>query len=350
MTDMSIPSISVTPGMLPDEEMFWCWRQSILPYFESVPLADPARPPVIPEFHLFNAGDFLFFDTKFSRQRFLRDATWLRRNDDVEHFAIQYYRLGRNDVDNGQTNYTALAGGTYIVNLAYETDACSADNEVLSVILPRQVLDAHIPQLVRARGTLFAPGTMAGRLFGDFMESMGRNMRRAGRDDVPLMADALFGMLSVLHAGGDPGSRDVRQGTLNAVRRHIDARLSDPNLGVASLCAHFRMSRATLYRLFEAQGGVRDYIQRRRLMGAFRKLTLPGNAARGVFDVAMDVGFTSASHFASRFRAEFGMTPSEVRDAAAALHGRGDVLADEGVAEGLPDAEVITRWIRRLGG
>lgn len=350
MVGTEIPSISVTRGMLPDEEMFWCWRKSILPYFESVPLADPMRPPVVPEFHLFNAGDFLLFDTKFSRQRFVRDADWVRRNDDVEHFAIQYYRSGRNEVENGRATYSAQAGGTYIVNLAYETDAYSADSDVLSVIMPRQILDRHLPQLSRRDGTLFAPGTLTGRMFGDFMESLARNVRSAGREDVPMMTEALFGMLSVLHWGSDPSARETHQGVFNSVRRYIDANLTEPGLGVASLCARFRMSRATLYRLFNDYGGVREFIQRRRLAAAFKALTAPGNVARGIFDVAMDFGFTSASHFTSRFKTEFGWAPSQVRDAARVLHERGGELVDDMAVEGLSDAEIVSRWIRHLGG
>ena len=38
MTDGRLPSVSLLPGMLPNEELFWHWRRGIAPYFESVPL------------------------------------------------------------------------------------------------------------------------------------------------------------------------------------------------------------------------------------------------------------------------------------------------------------------------
>jgi len=334
--------------MLPDEELFWHWRRGIAPYFESVPLADPRHPPQAPEIHLFNAGGFLFFDTKFSRQKFVRDAAWLRRNDDSDHVGLQMFLSGSNQVENGGKDFLMGSGGIFAVNLGYEVDASCTDAEVLSIILPRDWLKAHLPVLLDARGRLLSDDSMSGRLFADYMMSLRRNLPAASSADAPVLSESLLGMLRALLVGADATSVEARDGVFATLARHVDDNLADPNLGVDLLCARFRMSRATLYRLFSGHGGVRDYIQRRRLMACFKALTARRNANRGVFDVALDYGFASHSHLATRFREHFGMTPSEVREAARSHHSRGDVVLSEEGESGLADVELMRRWTREL--
>lgn len=347
MTEGRLPSVSLLPGMLPNEELFWHWRRGIAPYFESVPLADPRHPPQVPEVHLYNAGGFLFFDTRFSRQRFVRDASWLRRNDDSDHVGLQLFLRGSNQVENGGRDYLMGPGSIFAVNLGYEIEATCTDAEVLSVILSRDWLADHLPALLDARGPIFPEGSMAARLFADFMLSLRRQLPHASPADAPVLSDSVLGMLRSLIGHGDPLSVEARPGVLTALQQYIEDNLSEPDLGVDALCARFRMSRATLYRLFKDLGGVRDYIQRRRLMGCFRALTTRANMSRGIFDVALDYGFSSPSHLATRFRQHFGMSPSEVREAARSRQAAGGVELSG--PDGVSDVELMRRWTRELG-
>lgn len=347
MTEARLPAVSLLPGMMPNEELFWHWRSGIAPYFDSVPMADPRDPPQVPRIHMYNPGGFLFFDTTFSRQKFIRDAAWLRRNDDSDHVGLQMFLRGSNEVQNGGRDFLVTPRTVFAVNLGYEVDANCSDAEVLSVVLPRDWLTQHLPALLDARGVLFPAGSMAGRLFGDFMVSLRRNLPLATPADGAVLSDSALGMLRAMISHGDPLSVEARSGVLDSLQRFVDDNLSDPDLGVDSLCMHFRMSRATLYRLFKDLGGVRDYIQRRRLLGCFKALTSRSNMNRGIFDVALDFGFSSPSHLATRFRLHFGMSPSEVREAAHDRHGHGEVeLSGQG---DLSEVELMRRWTRELG-
>lgn len=344
-----IPSLSLLPGMLPPEELFWHWRQAITPYFESVPLADPRNPPQVPEIHMYNAGGFLFMDTKFSGQKFVRDSSWLRRNDDSDHIGLQLYISGRNRCENGGTDFVLDTNGVYAVNLGYEVDAFCSDAEVLSIILPRDRVIADLPALGEARGLVFDGDTTSGKLLSGFFHLLRTTMPGTSASDAPVLTESLMGLLRALVTAGDPSSIEAQSGVLTALQRYIDQNLGDPGLGVERICAHFRMSRATLYRILKAQGGVRDYIQSRRLMLVFKALAAPANIERGVFDIALEYGFVNAGHFSTRFRDHFGMSPSEAREAAKSHAAHGNVLFERDDESGLSDAEIMQRWSRELG-
>lgn len=345
----ALPSVSLLPGMMSNEELFWHWRTGITPYFHSVPLADPRKPPQVPEIHLYNAQSFLFFDTKFSRQKFVRDRNWLRRNDDSDHVGLQLYLNGSNQVDHGDQSFMMAPGDIYAINLGFEIDASCTDAEVLSVILPREAVADYMPSLQDARGVVFRHNTIAGRLLADFMLSMRGILPTSVASDAQILSNSLIGLLRVLLADGNPMSVEAKGGTLTTLQRYIDQKLGDPDLGVDSICAAYRMSRATLYRLFQNQGGVRAYILRRRLMASFKALTSLDQAKRGIFDLALEFGFSSPSHFTTRFREQFGMTPSEVREAAQSHHSKGTTPRLSSHHAGYHDVELMQRWTQELG-
>jgi len=347
--DSALPSVSLIPGTLSNEELFWRWRTGISHYFRSVPLVDPRRPTRAPKVHFYNAGGFHFYHTDLSEQQYVRDPAWLRRNDDSDPVAIQLFLQGTNHVENAGRTYVMAPGMINSVNLGYEVRSSCTDAEALTLALPRLMVAEHLPSLHETHGPLFALDSTAGRLLGDFMHSLRETLPAASAADAPVLCQALFGLLQVLIANGDPHSVDARDGTFIAVRRHIDRNLGDPNLGVASICAKYRMSRATLYRLLQDEGGVRGYILRRRLLACFTALSSETQMKRGIFDIALDYGFTSPSHFATRFRDEFGMTPSEVREAAQAQHARGQSPIFTAASADLPDVELMQRWSLELG-
>ena len=153
---------------------------------------------------------------------------------------------------------------------------------------------------------MFNGDTTSGKLLAGFFHLLRATMPTTSASDAPVLTESLMGLLRALVSAGDASSIEARSGVLTALQRYIDQNLGDPGLGVETICAHFRMSRATLYRILKAQGGVRDYIQRRRLMLVFKALAAPGNIERGVFDIALEYGFVNAGHFSTRFREHFG--------------------------------------------
>lgn len=104
--------------------------------------------------------------------------------------------------------------------------------------------------------------------------------------------------------------RTVRQ----AAGSYIEARLNalEADINSAAVAAAAGVSRATLYRAFDAEGGVKRHIQDRRLHHARRALRRRTGTRPTIADIAYQYGFPSAAHFSRQFRSRFGYSPSEV--------------------------------------
>jgi AraC-like DNA-binding protein len=135
----------------------------------------------------------------------------------------------------------------------------------------------------------------------------------------------------------------MREAMLTSVKRHIEQHLGSPDLTAEALCRSFGLSRATLYRLFEPLGGLKTYIQQRRLQAAFAMLVSPAHRHRRIIEIAADCNFSSDATFIRAFRRSFGLTPGEVRSAVDAMrwHEAADGNGGEIGAIGMA-------WIRQL--
>jgi AraC-like DNA-binding protein len=93
--------------------------------------------------------------------------------------------------------------------------------------------------------------------------------------------------------------------------------MRDRLLAAAQICSAFYISRSTLYELFKPEGGIRRYLQKRRLELA--RLTLEDPAYRAdISEIAQRLGFRSLSSFSRSFRDHWGTSPRETRKEAVA--------------------------------
>jgi AraC-like DNA-binding protein len=103
----------------------------------------------------------------------------------------------------------------------------------------------------------------------------------------------------------------IRAATFSTVRRYIEANLHETDLTPESVLRASQLSRPTLYRLFESEGGLAAYIRNRRLSRAAEDLRQYPNKA--VVEIAYGLGFSSASDFTRAFRRAYDMAPLDFR-------------------------------------
>ncbi|WP_086804157.1 helix-turn-helix domain-containing protein [Streptomyces caniscabiei] len=143
------------------------------------------------------------------------------------------------------------------------------------------------------------------------------------RNAVNLLATLAAEQLGRARAGGAPGAGPAdgpvgRTPLMARVLGFIDEHLADADLSPEVIAGAHHISVRYLHRLFQDEGmSVGRWVQRRRLEECRRDLVLGVRNRRTIASVAGRWGFLSATHFSRVFRAAYGMSPSEWRDAAA---------------------------------
>lgn len=214
-----------------------------------------------------------------------------------------------------------------------------------SLAIPREALAARDRDLDDLHGRILRHDSPAARLLKGHVETIWSMAGNLSIHDAPAVGRSTIDLLAGLAL---PASdrlvtrRAVSESRLTQIRRFIDANLREPSLGPEMLSRRFGLSRASLYRLFEPLGGVREHIQGRRLRRAFDALTDPSLRHLPLIQVAEGHGFGAWSSFARAFKARFGMSPGEAREIGAASAMRAWTMATRD--QRLPD------WLRTLEG
>jgi AraC-like DNA-binding protein len=106
----------------------------------------------------------------------------------------------------------------------------------------------------------------------------------------------------------------ARATALTLLKAAIESRLHDPDLKPVTAAAAAGISVRYANVLLAQEGtGLEAYIILRRLERCRRALDDPAQARRTIGDIAFSWGFSDLSHFARRFKAEYGCTPGDYR-------------------------------------
>ena len=102
------------------------------------------------------------------------------------------------------------------------------------------------------------------------------------------------------------------QRRLVEVKQFILANLHDTELDVERIASTHNMAPRTLYRMFSSEGTTPiRWLWQQRLAASFKALA-EGQATQ-VTETAMRFGFSDLSHFSRAFKAEFELTPRELK-------------------------------------
>lgn len=154
--------------------------------------------------------------------------------------------------------------------------------------------------------------SMLGQMVHDSMDEIFHLLQNAGTGLSDVKLDSLFSCLKI--AMGVPVQRgDVRAHARAALHtlicRYIEHNLGDPFLTTSTLLRQFGVSRASLYRMFEAEGGVRNYITERRATRAILEISKAPNVRGQIQRAAMEAGFLTAPSFNRTIKRLYGISP-----------------------------------------
>ncbi|OLL32126.1 AraC family transcriptional regulator [Burkholderia sp. SRS-W-2-2016] len=195
---------------------------------------------------------------------------------------------------------------------------------MIALFVSREMVNAMLPEAESIHGSVLEYQTPLARLIPAQLAELGRTLPTLSAPDaqqalyscVQLIATA-FGKQSGLIGNARAIARTA---CFAATRRYIDAHLGMADLTVERVLAVSQLSRPTLYRLFEPEGGLAAYIRNRRLREAADELRRYPH--KRVIDVAYGWGFNSASDFNRAFRRAYEMSPGDFRATASAINQR----------------------------
>ena len=205
------------------------------------------------------------------------------------------------------------AGDVEIIDYARPFRSAATDYANLMVVLARDSVPAALLAL-EPHGLIFPRGSGAARLIGAAMQEF---YAQADELTVSEAEAAIEGIVALTTAcararlAGDEA--DHVKSRRKAALDYIDAHLGNAQLGPDEIADAANLSRASLYRLLAAEGGIRAVLLKRRLDEALRLMLADNKDERSLKEIAKCCGFGGTSQFSRAFRARFGAPPRQYR-------------------------------------
>ena len=192
-----------------------------------------------------------------------------------------------------------------------------------TLLFPREQVIAVCPRLADISALPSMAGSGPARLLVRYMNALALELPRLEPAAGVAAANAALELLRAAIEPQLPTSRDAARAAIRTdVGRYVRTHLQEPDLGPASIARAYAMSVRALHALFEdVDASVAGLVRRERLGRCMEDLERANGGS--VTDIAFRWGFCDAAHFSRVFKREFGATPSEVRQAAAAARDSG---------------------------
>ena len=268
-------------------------------------------------------GNALLVDSSVSALEYHRTPAHIARGG-LDHYQVALCLHGEMSFSSGRRKVTLRPGDICLIDMAQPnrtvyTVAEDGRSRLMALILQRGILAPKLAHPDSATAAFLPAGHHHARLLADQFAAL-------WEPDVPsdgalaamieAMADIMAGVAG--RAADTEGEVERAEHHLYRamIKRHIAANLETRSLAADDLCRRFEISRASLYRLFEADGGLARYIQEQRLNRALMLLVSPASRSKRLIDLALSLQFSSDSSFVRAFRRRFGSTPGEIRELA----------------------------------
>jgi len=229
--------------------------------------------------------------------------------DQAGHLLVRLVLQGEQRVNCGRRAIELAEGDLCVCEPGYPRSTEARQCEILTIALQRDRLDNATGSL---HGAVLRGDHPLGQLLGGHLQRLlltlpGLTLANA--------ASTVHITLSLLHtclglqcqALETTASDPLRARIIAFIESHVHA----PDLDARTLQQVFHLSRARLYRILQAEGGVAHVIARARTDAAFRDIR--SRPEQPLLKVAERWGFSNLRQFQRAFRARFGFSPGTLR-------------------------------------
>lgn len=252
-------------------------------------------------------------------QKVRRTASLIAESDD-DHVLLQIQREGRCVLQQDGRTAVALPGDLVLYDSVrpYELLFDDLSHDAWILRLTRGQLEAHVGGLQDLTATTLGSGNTAVRTLVAMLGTLHDHVHELHPASVHSMSEAVTSTVAAslrsLPKANVKKASNLASYHLTRVKAFVQKNLRDPDMSIASIAAAMQMSPDSLCRLFRSEPvSLSRWLWQQRLEACRRDLCDVRLARRGVSDIAFSWGFSDAAHFSRSFRAQFGISPRELR-------------------------------------
>ncbi|VVE58344.1 AraC type helix-turn-helix- domain-containing protein [Pandoraea anapnoica] len=288
------------------------WREMTRPVFDIVALDGLRANTAVGDLRSRANGELFLGRTTFSSQKFTRSQRKVQVSG-LDGYILQFLTSGEMRGNVGKEYLQLGPGDIWILDLSRTCENQASSGARLTMMIERDRLEKLMgrPDL---HGQVFRRRQPVTRILFDYMVELWS----VSLDITPGAASLSIDVVGNLLRGGQSDrlrlSPEEELNFLETIRgrilRFVDQQLEDPNLSVEMIADRFCISKSSLYRAMEMDGGVATVVRERRLAKAF-SLLVRGDMK--IAQVAYACGFSNSQQFFKAFHRKFGFPPSEAR-------------------------------------
>jgi AraC-like DNA-binding protein len=304
---------------LPARDRYSAWRDAdvatLSTRFDTVP-----REPFSVSMDWLDLGILGIGHTRITANDWIRETGRLNR-DGCDDLVVSIRHVGGASGDMNGRDVSGTTGSIMLADLAQPQAHRSDASITTGFVIPRAIAEQTLPSVRSLHGHVIAPRHAA--LLVSHVAMIHQHAGNLPRSSGPGLAQTVLDLFAVSLAasmGGVPADEQQYERGLDfRLRDTIERQLGSASLNTARLSKTLGVSRSTLYRLLQHEGGVQAYIRNRRLARIADTLRDPADR-QTIAALAERWGFCDAAYLGRAFREAYGVTPGDYR----MLHGIAD--------------------------
>ena len=262
--------------------------------------------------------DIVYLDSRTDPTTLLRTAQHIA-NDNMRDYCFHVVMEGIAETETGlsqRRRTTQFVPGILALDMGQTmTMKRPTRAHVLAFFLPRAVVEMAIPQAESLHGKAVGYISPMARLLREHLHGMYKALPAMSdayaNQALHVAAELILAAFSKEASQSHSARGAARAAMLGRIKHYIDTHLHSQELAPDKILGSFPLARATLYRLFEQEGGLHAYIRNCRLRKAADELACSRSGA--IAEIGGRLGFNYAADFTRAFRRAYGMAPQEFR-------------------------------------
>ena len=312
--DVSLSVVHINCGNTPRDCLFDAWRESTRPLFGVIAVNGYTNYRV--DVTAYRVDELIVDHTCYDATVYTRSNKHVIHGD-TDYFALHFLKSGAERIVTEHGAFRMAPDRICLRDWRYSFVGTAERTAQIGIVIPRHLLPVHDNVSRQPPDLCWSLASPAGRMLAMAIMQLWKILPTTTQWQTPGLAANFISLLNGLLVNTlFPQSEALRLNNAMrlTIKEYIRTHLERPDLDVDLLCGVFHLSRTSLYRLFQEDGGVQTNIREQRLKRCLEALRYQARQQNKVREVAEQWGFFSASHFHRLFKKQYGLAPSKVLD------------------------------------